>query len=45
MKKFYNVGTRHRHIDIDIETLFNVEYDEHYNISPVGLLFQQTCVK
>ena len=28
-------------LDIDVETL----YDEHYNISQVGLLFLQTYVK
>ena len=46
--KVYINGPGHIDIDIediDIETLFNVEYDEHYNISPVGLLFRQTCVK
>ena len=37
--------TKWRQRPKDIETLFYVEYDEHYNISPVGLLLRQTYVK
>ena len=32
-------------IDIDIETLFNVEYVKQYNISPVGLFFSTNISK
>ena len=31
-------------IDIDIEDLFNVEYDKHRNTSPVGSLLRQTKI-
>ena len=31
-------------IDIDIEDLFNVEYDKHANISPVHRAFTRTNI-